>query len=191
MTGIPLPMISSGGTSLLITMVVFGLLANFARRETQAAAALQAGGGSRMARFLGIGSADPTGRRRPPPAARECRRPSGREAPAGQGRGPDRSNPARRQTARHRQQRPAHRRRHPMPAAVQRVRRTAARPNPADRCRPARTDNHARIQAGTDQAARPVAPTDGSGGRQQPSPRPGTRAGPTRSRQRRPRRDGA
>jgi cell division protein FtsW len=62
-TGIPLPMISSGGTSLLITMVVFGLLANFARRETQAAAALQAGGGSRLARFLGIGSADPTGRR--------------------------------------------------------------------------------------------------------------------------------
>ena len=62
-TGIPLPMISSGGTSLLITMVVFGLLANFARRETQAAAALHAGGGSRLARFLGIGSADPTGRR--------------------------------------------------------------------------------------------------------------------------------
>ncbi|MET0964923.1 MAG: putative lipid II flippase FtsW [Nakamurella sp.] len=62
-TGIPLPMISSGGTSLLITMVVFGLLANFARRETQAAAALQAGGGNRLARFLGIGSADPSGRR--------------------------------------------------------------------------------------------------------------------------------
>ncbi|MEP6560773.1 MAG: FtsW/RodA/SpoVE family cell cycle protein, partial [Nakamurella sp.] len=62
-TGIPLPMISSGGTSLLITMVVFGLLANFARRETQAAAALHAGGGSRLARFLGIGSADPAGRR--------------------------------------------------------------------------------------------------------------------------------
>ena len=39
-TGIPLPMISAGGTSLLITMVVFGLLANFARREPQAVAAL-------------------------------------------------------------------------------------------------------------------------------------------------------
>ncbi len=49
-TGIPLPMISAGGTSLLITMVVFGLLANFARREPQAAAALQAGGGGRIAR---------------------------------------------------------------------------------------------------------------------------------------------
>ena len=53
-TGIPLPMISAGGTSLLITMVVFGLLANFARREPQAAAALQAGGGNRLAQFLGI-----------------------------------------------------------------------------------------------------------------------------------------
>ena len=68
-TGIPLPMISAGGTSLLITMVVFGLLANFARREPQAAAALQAGGGSRLARFLGLQNADgsartPTIRRR-------------------------------------------------------------------------------------------------------------------------------
>jgi cell division protein FtsW len=68
-TGIPLPMISAGGTSLLITMVVFGLLANFARREPQAAAALQAGGGSRLARFLGMQNADgsfktPTMRRR-------------------------------------------------------------------------------------------------------------------------------
>ena len=75
-TGIPLPMISSGGTSLLITMVVFGLLANFARRETQAAAALQAGGGSRLAQFLGIGAADPAGRR----AGRRRQRDSRREA---------------------------------------------------------------------------------------------------------------
>ena len=60
-TGIPLPMISAGGTSLLITMVVFGLLANFARREPQAAAALQAGGGSRLARFLGMKHPDADG----------------------------------------------------------------------------------------------------------------------------------
>ena len=52
-TGIPLPMISAGGTSLLITMVVFGLLANFARREPQAAAALQAGGGQPARQFPG------------------------------------------------------------------------------------------------------------------------------------------
>lgn len=64
-TGIPLPMISAGGTSLLITMVVFGLLANFARREPQAAAALQAGGGSRLARFLGTRHADGSLRTQP------------------------------------------------------------------------------------------------------------------------------
>ncbi|SDP13727.1 cell division-specific peptidoglycan biosynthesis regulator FtsW [Nakamurella panacisegetis] len=58
-TGIPLPMISRGGTSLVITMVVFGLLANFARREPQAAAALHSQGPGRMARFLGIGVTGP------------------------------------------------------------------------------------------------------------------------------------
>ncbi len=40
-TGIPLPLISSGGTSLALTMLVFGLLANFARHEPQAVAALR------------------------------------------------------------------------------------------------------------------------------------------------------
>ena len=64
-TGIPLPMISAGGTSLLITMVVFGLLANFARREPQAAAALQAGGGGRLAQFLGMRPAGPGGQGAP------------------------------------------------------------------------------------------------------------------------------
>ena len=70
-TGIPLPMISSGGTSLLITMVVFGLLANFARREPQAAAAVAAGGGSRMAKFLGMRHADAGGVK--PPSRRRRR----------------------------------------------------------------------------------------------------------------------
>jgi cell division protein FtsW len=54
-TGIPLPMISSGGTSLVITMIVFGLLANFARREPQAAAALRGIGPRGLAAFLGVG----------------------------------------------------------------------------------------------------------------------------------------
>ena len=53
-TGIPLPMISVGGTSLIITMLVFGLLANFARREPQAAVATNAGQAGRVARFLGM-----------------------------------------------------------------------------------------------------------------------------------------
>jgi len=55
-TGIPLPMISRGGTSLVVTMTVFGLLANFARREPQAAAALRSQGPGRTARFLGLGA---------------------------------------------------------------------------------------------------------------------------------------
>lgn len=62
-TGIPLPMISAGGTSLLITMAVFGLLANFARREREAEIAVAAAGGSRIARFLGLKPAGPGGRK--------------------------------------------------------------------------------------------------------------------------------
>ena len=58
-TGIPLPMISRGGTSLVITMVVFGMLANFARREPQAAAALHSQGPGRVASFLGLGPRPP------------------------------------------------------------------------------------------------------------------------------------
>jgi cell division protein FtsW len=55
-TGLTLPMISAGGTSLVVTMIVFGLLANFARREPQAAAALTARGPGTILRFLGIGA---------------------------------------------------------------------------------------------------------------------------------------
>jgi len=51
-TGIPLPMISSGGTSTVVTMVVFGLLANFARHEPEAIAALRADRPSR--RWLAV-----------------------------------------------------------------------------------------------------------------------------------------
>ncbi len=58
-TGLTLPMISAGGTSLVVTMIVFGLLANFARREPQAAAALHAKGPGPLLRFLGIGAVRP------------------------------------------------------------------------------------------------------------------------------------
>lgn len=54
-TGIPLPMFSRGGTSLIVTIVVFGLLANFARREPQAMAALAGGERRGLAAFLGLG----------------------------------------------------------------------------------------------------------------------------------------
>ena len=40
-TGIPLPLISSGGTSIALTMLAFGLLANFARHEPQAVSTLR------------------------------------------------------------------------------------------------------------------------------------------------------
>jgi cell division protein FtsW len=55
-TGLTLPLISAGGSSLIVTMAVFGLLANFARREPPAATALHAHGPGRMSRFLGIGT---------------------------------------------------------------------------------------------------------------------------------------
>ena len=41
-TGLPLPLISSGGTSVALAMLAFGLLANFARHEPQAVSALRA-----------------------------------------------------------------------------------------------------------------------------------------------------
>ncbi|MGH3916537.1 MAG: putative lipid II flippase FtsW [Pseudonocardiaceae bacterium] len=40
-TGLPLPLVSSGGTSVSLTMLAFGLLANFARHEPQAVSALR------------------------------------------------------------------------------------------------------------------------------------------------------
>ncbi len=42
-TGLQLPLISSGGTSLVVTMFVFGVLANAARHEPEAVAALVRG----------------------------------------------------------------------------------------------------------------------------------------------------
>ncbi|NMI01511.1 putative lipid II flippase FtsW [Pseudonocardia acidicola] len=53
-TGIPLPLISSGGTALVVTMFVFGVLANAARHEPEAAAALRIHGSGRLARLLGL-----------------------------------------------------------------------------------------------------------------------------------------
>jgi cell division protein FtsW len=41
-TGIPLPFVSAGGTSLVLTMGVFGMLVSFARHEPEAIAAAQA-----------------------------------------------------------------------------------------------------------------------------------------------------
>jgi cell division protein FtsW len=75
-TGLPLPLISSGGTSLVVTMLVFGLLANVARHEPQAVSALQAHGQGRLARWLGLPQPRPYR-----PAARR-RAPQGRATSA-------------------------------------------------------------------------------------------------------------
>ena len=53
-TGLQLPLISSGGTSLVVTMFVFGVLANAARHEPEAIAALRQHGQGRVARLLAL-----------------------------------------------------------------------------------------------------------------------------------------
>ena len=87
-TGIPLPLISSGGTSLVVTMFVFGVLANAARHEPEARRATLTRGGRGAA----------AGQRRRPPAA-DCR---SRARPV-----PGRTLPAPRSDARAARNRPA------------------------------------------------------------------------------------
>ncbi len=53
-TGLQLPLISSGGTSLVVTMFVFGVIANAARHEPEAIAALRQHGQGRAARLLAL-----------------------------------------------------------------------------------------------------------------------------------------
>jgi cell division protein FtsW len=61
----------------VITMLVFGLLANFARREPQAAAALRSQGPGWMARFLGLGVKPPkTPKERKPRRQQTSRKPA-------------------------------------------------------------------------------------------------------------------
>jgi cell division protein FtsW len=58
-TGVPLPLISAGGSSLVLTMFVVGMLASFARTEPEAVLALHARGRSWWARLSGIPLPDP------------------------------------------------------------------------------------------------------------------------------------
>jgi cell division protein FtsW len=71
-TGITLPMISSGGTSVVTTMIVFGILANCARHEPDAVAALRSLGPGRVGGLLRLPA--PVAYR--PPAKRRAGRPS-------------------------------------------------------------------------------------------------------------------
>jgi cell division protein FtsW len=66
-TGITLPLISAGGSSVIVTMLVFGLLANCARHEPESVAALRSQGPGRFGRLLRLPAPDPY----QPPAKRK------------------------------------------------------------------------------------------------------------------------
>ncbi|MBF6134569.1 putative lipid II flippase FtsW [Nocardia otitidiscaviarum] len=51
-TGLQLPLVSAGGSSLAITLLMFGIVANAARHEPEAVAALHAGQDGRFSRLL-------------------------------------------------------------------------------------------------------------------------------------------
>ncbi|GAA4546922.1 putative lipid II flippase FtsW [Amycolatopsis samaneae] len=67
-TGVTLPLISYGGTSLVITMLMMGVLANAARHEPEAVAALRSQGPGKFGRLLRLPAPDPYR----PPAARKA-----------------------------------------------------------------------------------------------------------------------
>lgn len=58
-TGVTLPLISYGGTSLVITMLIMGILANAARHEPEAVAALRSQGPGKFGRLLRLPAPDP------------------------------------------------------------------------------------------------------------------------------------
>jgi cell division protein FtsW len=71
-TGITLPMISAGGSSIVVTMFVFGILANCARHEPESVAALRSQGPGRFGRLMKLPAPDVYN----PPAKRKPARPS-------------------------------------------------------------------------------------------------------------------
>lgn len=66
-TGVTLPLISAGGTSIWVTMFLMGLLANAARHEPESVAALRSQGPGKFGRLLRLPAPDvyrpPTRRR--------------------------------------------------------------------------------------------------------------------------------
>ena len=102
-TGVQLPLISAGGTSLVLTLFIVGLLARFARAEPAAIEAQRARERGRLAAVCccpcPVGAVDPvrpspsTGERRrgptrSPAASAASRAPAGSAAPADRGREP-------------------------------------------------------------------------------------------------------
>jgi len=93
-TGIQLPLISAGGTSTATTLLMIGMMANAARHEPEAVAALRAGRADRMNRLLRLPLPEPYAptrvealrdrlRSRPQPA--KPQRTADRKASAGRG----------------------------------------------------------------------------------------------------------
>jgi cell division protein FtsW len=81
-TGVTLPLISAGGTSLVLTLFIVGLLLRFARTEPAAIEALHAAERGRVARWLvpvPAQAVDPVRPRRAP-AGRPSPRPAPRAA---------------------------------------------------------------------------------------------------------------
>lgn len=58
-TGLQLPLVSAGGSSLAITLLMFGIIANAARHEPEAIAALRAGQDGRVSRTLRLPAPEP------------------------------------------------------------------------------------------------------------------------------------
>ncbi|GAB2750068.1 putative lipid II flippase FtsW [Amycolatopsis magusensis] len=58
-TGVTLPLISYGGTSLVVTMLLLGILANCARHEPEAVAALRTQGPGKFGRLLRLPAPEP------------------------------------------------------------------------------------------------------------------------------------
>ncbi|WP_441297616.1 putative lipid II flippase FtsW [Actinosynnema sp. ALI-1.44] len=87
-TGITLPMISAGGSSIVVTMFVFGILANCARHEPESVAALRSQGPGRFGRLMKLPAPDvynPPQKRKPvrpstPPRATGRREPATKRA---------------------------------------------------------------------------------------------------------------
>ena len=52
MTGLQLPLVSAGGSSLAITLFMFGVIANAARHEPEAVAALNSGQDGKISKLL-------------------------------------------------------------------------------------------------------------------------------------------
>ncbi|HEX4729218.1 MAG TPA: putative lipid II flippase FtsW [Jatrophihabitans sp.] len=79
-TGIPLPFISNGGTSLILTCAVLGMLTSFARHEPDAVSAVRrsaaAGTGARWVRWLRLANPQQLQARKPKPKVATSRPPT-------------------------------------------------------------------------------------------------------------------